>query len=96
MKKILILFCAVMLVACNKKATSNDIFNEKSKTEVQKPVKKVIKPTNKITYTTPDWRNVELRIVTLEGHKYVVATNYTGRAGAIDIEHAESCHCLKK
>lgn len=54
------------------------------------------------TFRTNDDRNeVDVVIRTIEGHKYIITTNYSfhsGRPGGIAIIHAESCNCktLKK
>lgn len=44
---------------------------------------------------------VSVVVRTIEGHKYIIATNfshYSGRPGGVSIIHAESCNCktLKK
>lgn len=51
------------------------------------------------TLRTNDDRNeVDVLIRTIEGHKYIIATNfshYSGRPGGVNIIHAESCNCKK-
>lgn len=41
---------------------------------------------------------VDVVIRTIEGHKYIITTNYSyyaGRPGGVTIIHAESCNCKK-
>lgn len=41
---------------------------------------------------------VDVVIRTIEGHRYIIATNYShysGRPGGVTIIHAESCNCKK-
>lgn len=51
------------------------------------------------TFRTNNDRNeVDVVIRTIEGHKYIITTNYShysGRPGGIAIIHAESCNCKK-
>ena len=48
---------------------------------------------------TNDVKNeVDVVIKIIEGHRYIIATNYSyyaGRPGGIAIIHAESCDCKK-
>lgn len=42
---------------------------------------------------------VDIVVRTIEGHKYIITTNfsyYSGRPGGVAIIHAESCNCKKK
>lgn len=51
------------------------------------------------TIKTNDNRNeVDVVIRTIEGHRYIITTSYSGysgRPGGIAIIHAESCNCKK-
>lgn len=51
------------------------------------------------TVETNHGRNeADVVIRTIEGHRYIIATNYgylSGRPGGIAIIHAESCKCKK-
>jgi hypothetical protein len=51
------------------------------------------------TFKTNRGRNeVDVVIRTIEGHRYIITTNYSchaGRPGGIAIIHAESCSCKK-
>lgn len=51
------------------------------------------------TFNANNCKN-EVNVVakTIEGHKYIIATNfshYSGRPGGVAIIHAESCNCKK-
>lgn len=52
------------------------------------------------TFSTNSDRNeVDVVIRTIEGHRYIITTNYSpysGRPGGIAITHAESCNCKKQ
>lgn len=94
MKKILFILSLVLLVACggneNKSFTLNEVRNPQDSSNIQYNIK---------------WDNinsspVDIRIVTLidkngESHDYVVANNYIGRAGGLDIDHWPGCWCFK-
>jgi len=46
--------------------------------------------------TNGDRNEVDVVIRTIEGHRYIITTNYSyyaGRPGGIAIIHAESCNC---
>lgn len=46
--------------------------------------------------TNNDRNEVEVVVRTIEGHRYIIATDYShysGRPGGIAIIHAESCNC---
>ena len=48
--------------------------------------------------TNGDRNEVDVVIKTIEGHRYIIATNYSyyaGRPGGIAITHAESCNHKK-
>lgn len=49
------------------------------------------------TFETNRGRNeVDVVIRTIEGHRYIITTNYgylSGRPGGVAIIHAESCNC---
>ena len=48
--------------------------------------------------TNGDRNEVDVVVKTIEGHKYIITTNfsyYSGRPGGIAIIHAESCNCKK-
>ena len=48
--------------------------------------------------TNNDRNDVEVVARTIEGHRYIIATNYgfkSGRPGGVAIIHAESCNCKK-
>jgi hypothetical protein len=48
--------------------------------------------------TNSDRNEVDVVVRTIEGHKYIITTNYSfysGRPGGIAIIHAESCNCKK-
>lgn len=98
MKNILILlFSCLILFGCQ----SNDHYNVDQFTR-----NAVVNSTDSsnIQYNI-EWDNinfspVDIRIITLtkdgESHDYVVANNYIGRAGGLDIEHWQGCKCFKK
>jgi len=99
MKKILfILLSLIFVVGCNK---SNESKIEESQTKNEQPQTKIITSDN-IQYNIK-WNSydnpVDIRIVTLskdgESHDYVVANNYIGRAGGLDIDHWPGCKCMK-
>lgn len=49
--------------------------------------------------TNNDKNEVDVVVRTIEGHRYIITTNfsyYSGRPGGIAIIHAESCNCKKK
>jgi len=49
--------------------------------------------------TNSNKSEVEVVVRTIEGHKYIIATNYShysGRPGGVTIIHAESCNCKKQ
>lgn len=52
------------------------------------------------TVNTNNGRNeVDVVVRTIEGHRYIITTNYSyydGRPGGIAIIHAESCNCKKQ
>lgn len=98
MKNILILlFSCLILFGCQ----SNDHYNVDQFTR-----NAVVNSTDSsnIQYNI-EWDNinfspVDIRIITLtkdgESHDYVVANNYIGRAGGLDIDHWPGCKCFKK
>lgn len=51
-----------------------------------------------------DWNTFAVNLIEIDGHKYIVASNYVGRmhgagagaGGGIAIIHAESCPCKEK
>ena len=48
--------------------------------------------------TNDDKNEVDVVVRTIEGHRYIIATNfshYSGRPGGVTIIHAESCNCKK-
>ena len=48
--------------------------------------------------TNNDRNQVDVVVRTIEGHRYIITTNfsyYSGRPGGIAIIHAESCNCKK-
>ena len=48
--------------------------------------------------TNSDKNEVDMVARTIEGHRYIIVTNYSyysGRPGGIAIIHAESCNCKK-
>ena len=51
------------------------------------------------TFSTNGDRNeVDAVVRTIEGHRYIITTNYSyhsGRPGGVAIIHAESCNCKK-
>ena len=98
MKKILFILSLILFIGCcnhsdnseqTDKLTINKVVNTSDSTNIQYNI---------------EWHNiynpVDIRIITLskdgETHDYVVANNYIGRAGGLDIEHWEGCKCLKK
>lgn len=90
MKNIFILFISIFLfIYCGNPTTDNLVDTRKES---------VIKTdSNAIGYDIY-WdahKDVDIRMINIEGHKYIVATSYVGRAGGIDIEHSESCECKK-
>ena len=99
MKKILfILLSLILVVGCNK---SNESKIEESQTKNEQ-LQTIIITSDNIQYNIK-WNNydnpVDIRIVTLskdgESHDYVVANNYIGRAGGLDIDHWPGCKCMK-
>ena len=92
MKKIFILFISVFLFTC--------CYNPKTDNSVDTRKESVIKTdSNAIGYYIY-WdrhKDVDVRMINIEGHKYIVATSYIGRgSGGVDIEHSESCECKNK
>lgn len=48
--------------------------------------------------TNNDRNDVEVVVRTIEGHRYIITTNYgtiSGIPGGVAIIHAESCKCIK-
>jgi len=96
MKKILfILLSLILFVGCNESKI------EEFQTKNEQPQTKIITSDN-IQYNIK-WNSfdspVDIRIITLskdgESHDYVVANNYIGRAGGLDIDHWPGCKCMK-
>ena len=98
MKKIFILlFSCLILFGCNSndinnvnEFTRNSVVNSKDSSNIQ----------YNIAWDNINYSPVDIRIITLskdgESHDYVVANNYIGRAGGLDIDHWPGCKCFKK
>jgi len=99
MKKILFIILSLILFINCKHSTNyentdaftiNKVVNSSDSTNIQ----------YNIEWDNINYSPVDIRIITLskdgETHDYVVANNYIGRAGGLDIEHWEGCKCLKK
>lgn len=95
MKKILFILSLILLIGCNQsnhyektdEFTKNKVVNSSDSTNIQ----------YNIVWDNINYSPVDIRIITLckdgETHDYVVANNYIGRAGGLDIEHWEGCKC---
>lgn len=92
MKRILLtlFICICFLMGC-KDAPTNASSNINGNFTYQE---KIDSSTTNYQYDI-NWGNcdVDVRIVTVKGHDYIIATSYVGRAGDVSILHAESCKC---
>ena len=101
MKKLLFILSLILFIGCNDYKHSDNNSEQTNELTINKTVNS--SDSTNIQYNIK-WDNinhspVDIRIITLskdgETHDYVVANNYIGRAGGLDIEHWAGCNCFK-
>lgn len=94
MKKILVILFSIIIFSCCGENNSNKNINPEFTYH-----EKIDNSTEFYHYQYDiNWNNddVDIRLIKIKDHEYIVTTSYVGRAGGVSTIHAESCDCKNR